>query len=880
MENIIRNAFKSLDEFTDVKIQSIKLTEDVEEIEEVEFTETDDMSVVDFLDKQRAFLTTYDFDVNGRTYSLFIEALTENGESCDTVYDEFDKEKIEGLLVEILDDEHDFIESLGDIADGADLPITEAHLSDLVREAKVVISGSEEHPTEDEEIIDIEEPTEEESGHSLKKDSELGESKKPETLCESLEDSIAATFKREGVDEGDISDEIYDWGVYVCYTEEPVDNYDKFMNYLLENIEMVEFKSDWYSPCKVTEFMLEHFDAFAKFFNEENGEAFRPDSYEGVNWSEDEEFYDVFLASLESLINGNYTDEDYGKILSYLENGDVEKLDTIELGVEEIEEDVTEQPKKKETKASVERKEKKQLKYLLDKESCCPLDRDEMFELQDLIMKYGYPEGYNEELRGCKEDVESDVELCADGECGHCKKKNLKETVAEHKDYTVIVSDIVKALPRESAKDIDAIIWQVNSKAAKGEITPEEAEYIAANITDILAKSLKEKLNRRKLKEEKEFSINNMADMHEAEEILNSEEEEGVEQIVDINAETIDDLEKTYVGSAILQCDTCKTMIYKDPADLNKPEGQDLYNLDEECPHCGSKEGYILVGQVATLDTDPNAVSEPPMDVEPEVDEVSIEETEIEPVEASNDEIEPIEVEPVEGGEEVEISSEETDEPVEETEEEDDFPVLNLESLNEDASKCYGVYQEVDNYYYKHHPDLVIGFIKKGLTKEEAEQQVKELEGREGCHYSVKKVKDCTEEETNEDLIESVNFKKFDSLAKRYIKEVYSNVNTYNSTKATKVDGDLVVEGIIKFNNGKEFKTSFVFESCNITKRGKARLVGYNETFSTAKKAFTLVGNLDGSELLSESMTYNYTIKQLNESKKVYGRVVTPKRLG
>jgi len=41
---------------------------------------------------------------------------------------------------------------------------------------------------------------------------------------------------------------------------------------------------------------------------------------------------------------------------------------------------------------SKEDNDKKRLKYLLDKEDCCTLDKGERFELQDLIQKYGRPE--------------------------------------------------------------------------------------------------------------------------------------------------------------------------------------------------------------------------------------------------------------------------------------------------------------------------------------------------------------------------------------------------------------------------------------------------------------------------------------------------------
>ena len=34
----------------------------------------------------------------------------------------------------------------------------------------------------------------------------------------------------------------------------------------------------------------------------------------------------------------------------------------------------------------------KRIKYLLNKENCCPLDKDELYELQDLLDEYGYPD--------------------------------------------------------------------------------------------------------------------------------------------------------------------------------------------------------------------------------------------------------------------------------------------------------------------------------------------------------------------------------------------------------------------------------------------------------------------------------------------------------
>ena len=867
MENIIRNAFKSLDEFTDIKIESIKLTEDIEDEVKLIDVESEDASVMNYLESTGSYISSYDFNVDGKKYSLFIEALTEDGESCDVIFDEFEKDNIKGFLVEVIDEEGDFIESLGDIVSGDGYSVDEVSISELVREATSHINGEEVEKVTDEEDVDflgddeefVEVEETEESGHSLKKDSDLEES----VLTEELDNSIIAGFREAGVEDGDISDETYDWGTYISYTEDPEDDYERFMNFVMENTEMVSYNSDWYSPCKVTEFMLKYIDAFTKFFEEENGEAYRPSSYPGTDWANDETFYDVFLTSLESLLIGNYSEEDYSKLVAYLNDQNIEPM--------EIEEEpLTESRPDKEEFLELNSGRKTKLQKRIDSGEIT-LD-DAVAEVEkkwrksepgsaDYLVKWLKDDNLKEE---CEKDVE----------CGHCKRKEIKESKDGEDKVLEVVKAVLKSLPPKDKRNKEVFMWKINSKAADGEITIEDAEYIEKNadelISTILTEKIKERKSSRRLKEENEYPINDIDKMKEAEEVLNSEEEEGVEQIVDINAETIDDLEKTYIGSAILQCDTCKTMIYKDPADLVKVEGGDLYNAEEECPHCGSKDGYELIGQVATLDTDPEAVQEPPMEVESEVEVTDVEpaeEVEFEPVEVEPAVEETTDVEEVEPADVEEVS----------TEEEEEFPELNLESLKEDASRCWGVYQEVDNYYYKHHPDLIIGFIKKGLTKEEAEAQVKELEGREGCHYSVKKVKDCTDE-MEEDLVESIDYDRFDSLAKRYLKEVYSNVSSYHTTNTTNTDSGLVIEGIIKFKNGKENKTSFIFETCTITKRGKARLVGYNETFSAAKKAFTLLGVLNNDKLLSESMTYNYTIKQLNESKKVYGRVVTPKR--
>ena len=134
----------------------------------------------------------------------------------------------------------------------------------------------------------------------------------------------------------------------------------------------------------------------------------------------------------------------------------------------------------------------------------------------------------------------------------------------------------------------------------------------------------------------------------------------------------------------------------------------------------------------------------------------------------------------------------------------------------------------------------------------------------------------------DEFAVDDFDEESFDELGESFLRRVYENVDSFNTTKATEKDGKLVVEGLIKFNSGKEKATSFVFENFKNTKRGKVLVTGLNETFSKSNRAFLLKGTLSDKKFVSESLVYNYTVSQLNESNenesiRVYGRAVVKK---
>ena len=91
-------------------------------------------------------------------------------------------------------------------------------------------------------------------------------------------------------------------------------------------------------------------------------------------------------------------------------------------------------------------------------------------------------------------------------------------------------------------------------------------------------------------------------EVEEGKKFIEEDSDEHVEQVVDVDADTVEELKDSYVGNVLLRCPVCKTPIFKKPELLEKDEDSDVYNVGETCPHCGSKDGFELVGQIATLD--------------------------------------------------------------------------------------------------------------------------------------------------------------------------------------------------------------------------------------------------------------------------------------
>lgn len=301
--------------------------------------------------------------------------------------------------------------------------------------------------------------------------------------------------------------------------------------------------------------------------------------------------------------------------------------------------------------------------------------------------------------------------------------------------------------------------------------------------------------------------------------------EDEQEIVIDPLAETEEDLQNSYLGKVILDCVICQSKIYKDLEEVIISEDGSLANEGDICPYCQSSDGFKVVGQVAAFN--PN-------------------EEDSDSIQAS-----------------AEVSSEDMlgSSKVEE-------PITTKIRKNKFRPKA-PIKESIENLTIETENETI------NVSSESKDSQSDEI---------ISPVTPDVESQfnkENEDDYEDVDIDEFeesdfDMLGEKYLKRVYENVRRFKTTKGA-IDGNrLKLEGIITFKSGKKAQTSFIFESKQITKKGKLKLEGFNKQFAKGSKAFTLVGSLKGNKFLSESLTYNYTTKDAKSGKstKLYGRVV------
>ena len=345
------------------------------------------------------------------------------------------------------------------------------------------------------------------------------------------------------------------------------------------------------------------------------------------------------------------------------------------------------------------------------------------------------------------------------------------------------------------------------------------------------------------------YDINNPEDIAVASEDREEEVAKAklakIEKIVDLDAETPEDLEPSYSGKTIIQCPQCMTMFYKDPSEIIVSEDNEtVCNVGEKCQHCGNESGYTLVGKVAPVDEAELAnFEETPTEEGSEFD-LDFEE---EPKEDENSEEETTEEIPEETG------SEET--PEETVEEEEDKEKTESLSLKEDLDK------EEELTEASELPELTDANVDKLLDSEEFKKPISEEEVEQ--IFADSKAED-SEEPVEEDLpakapekesfddVEDINDESVNECVSKFLNEVYENVNNFEMTDCSLDENKLVVEGKINFKSGNSNNTSFVLTNSDL-------LEGYNDSFGHDSK-FDISYSIKDKKLYFESINYSYHI--------------------
>lgn len=132
------------------------------------------------------------------------------------------------------------------------------------------------------------------------------------------------------------------------------------------------------------------------------------------------------------------------------------------------------------------------------------------------------------------------------------------------------------------------------------------------------------------LNEAEEFNLSDEEQIKKMADFMDGDEYDEVQMVIDVDAEGMDELEPSYEGKIILQCPVCKSLIYKDEADIVEDSESDYVNIEEHCPYCKEEGGMLIVGKVAPYPTHEEEKVEEPAEDSAEEPVESEEEAEVE----------------------------------------------------------------------------------------------------------------------------------------------------------------------------------------------------------------------------------------------------------
>lgn len=107
-------------------------------------------------------------------------------------------------------------------------------------------------------------------------------------------------------------------------------------------------------------------------------------------------------------------------------------------------------------------------------------------------------------------------------------------------------------------------------------------------------------LNRfKQLREAEEFNLSDDEAIEKMKDFFDNDIYDNTKEVIDLEAESEEDLTKPHVGDMILICPVCKAAVYKKLEDVVEDETSDFVNVEDSCAVCHSTGGFELIGKVA-----------------------------------------------------------------------------------------------------------------------------------------------------------------------------------------------------------------------------------------------------------------------------------------
>lgn len=373
-----------------------------------------------------------------------------------------------------------------------------------------------------------------------------------------------------------------------------------------------------------------------------------------------------------------------------------------------------------------------------------------------------------------------------------------------------------------------------------------------------------------------------------------------IEKIVDLDAETPEDILPSYEGKIIIQCPQCMTLFYKDAADIEKSESDEsICNVGEKCQHCGNEDGYTIIGKVAAAEIPAEDLPEEEAPVEEPAEEKTeepIEEVSEENKEETKEESEntDLNLDLKEIPEEEEEKKEEslqtegqplTEDKISAAEIKDRLASFIKDNLQEECTEKEEIIKgdeplkeaskEVSDAEFKklinsriwnedledagRQVDEIATEIEDAGAEEEIKEEEKEDSIKEELTSDPGEIERRLEQKADELQYEDLDDESFNEQITSCLNKIYKNTESFKATECSLNESNqLIIEGKLKFKSGKEKDISFICESYE-NKDNKIRFKLVSEALSDAQ-IFARCSLDENKSLLTESCAY--TIKK------------------